>query len=466
VIFAPAALEELELVRVVTVAVASVPWLLALLVVHLVRKPARPVAGAPTLALGAEPPAIANFLVNGFRPTRDAVPATLLDLAARRFVELQHRGPDEYVCRVKRPADDSLTDYERRVLTHLERRASGGIVPSEALTTGPDEESSRWWNRFKGEVIDDAKRRGLSQDILDKRVFTALGVAAAVPAVFAGAAFEAEVGYAYGFAAFVVLNWVRMRHPQQDTPAGLVAASRWLGVRAKLREDEVFASQSPIAVALWDRHLAYGAALGVAEGTVRRIPMGAESDRDAWSSYGGRWRPVRVEYGRAFNPAWGENPVKTGLVSLGPAAIGAFMLYVLGPPLLDARADVPGAWDFVLVAVVLVPALVFAASAITAIRALADVWTTREVTGQVIRLRRFGSRRGTRQQGHYIAVDDGRSSTIRAWRARPNLVAGLSQGDVVKVSITPRLAYVRSITRLGDPPEGAAVEPGLARLSS
>jgi hypothetical protein len=336
-----------------------VPWLLALLVVHLVRKPARPAPGPPTIELGPEPPAVANFLVNGFRPTRDAVPATLLDLAARGFVELEHRGPETYVCRVKTNApQEPLAAHERRVLTHLQRRASGGIVPSQALTTGPDEESSRWWNGFKGEVIADSKRRGLSRDILDKRVFSALAVAAAVPAVFAGVAFESEVGYLYGFAAFVVLNWVRMRHPQADTPAGLEAASRWLGVRAKLAGDEVFGSQSPVAVALWDRHLAYGAALGVAEGTVRRIPMGAESDRDAWSSYGGHWRPVRVKYGRAFSPGWGENPLRVALVALGPAAMAAFLLYTPGPAVLELRHDVAGLWRALPIAFVLALALV------------------------------------------------------------------------------------------------------------
>ena len=65
------------------------------------------------------------------------------------------------------------------------------------------------------------------------------------------------------------------------------AASRWLGVRAELAENPVFATHSPLEVELWDRLLAYGAALGVASGASRPLPMGVESDTEAWSSHGG-----------------------------------------------------------------------------------------------------------------------------------------------------------------------------------
>jgi hypothetical protein len=258
-----------------------------------------------------------------------------------------------------------------------------------------------------------------------------------------------------------LLHVVRFRHPQRDTPAGLAAASRWLGVRAKLAEDKIFPTQSPIAVTLWDRHLAYGAALGVAGGTVHRMPMGAESDTEAWSSYGGRWRPVHVNYGRLLRPGWGEKPLRVALVALWPAAMAGFVLYVVGPLLPDAT-DLE---LLVVAGILLVPALVLGAAAITIARALADLWSVREVTGQIIRLRSFASKDRPRKPGHYIAVDDGRSPTIRAWRIRPELLAGLSQYDVVTVVVTPRLGYVRSITAVGSQSSSAA-EPGLARLNS
>ncbi len=93
-----------------------------------------------------------------------------------------------YVVRLRSAPPGELTDYERRVLEHLQRRESGGIVPAQALTTGPEEESSRWWRGFQREIVADSKRRGLSRDLLDRPLFIALGVAAAVPALLASAA--------------------------------------------------------------------------------------------------------------------------------------------------------------------------------------------------------------------------------------------------------------------------------------
>jgi hypothetical protein len=115
----------------------------------------------------------------------------------------------------------------------------------------------------------------------------------------------------------------------------------------------------------------------------------------------------------------------------------------------------------VVVVILLVPALVLGAATITILRALSDLWSTREVTGQIVRLRSFGSSGRPRPQGHHVAVDDGRSSTIRAWRVRPELFAGLSPYDVVTVSVTPRLGYVRSIAPTGL--EGRPVADPLVR---
>src|SRR2546423_13410785 len=99
------------------------------------RRPARPPVGPKTLDLGPEPPAVVNFLTHGFAATPDAVPATLLDLPARSVVKLEHRGPDELVCRLG-SEPPGLSAYEQRVLSLLRGRTSGGIVPPPALAVG------------------------------------------------------------------------------------------------------------------------------------------------------------------------------------------------------------------------------------------------------------------------------------------------------------------------------------------
>src|SRR5581483_9327368 len=116
----------------------------------------------------------------------------------------------------------------------------------------------------------------------------------------------------FGFIFLAFIIWAglmavpRSLRAERDTPEGLATAGRWLGLRAQLSGDDNFARQPPTAVAIWDRLLAYGAAMGVAPGAVRSLPMGAESATHAWTAYGGRWRVVHVHYPNRFPPGWGR----------------------------------------------------------------------------------------------------------------------------------------------------------------
>jgi Predicted membrane protein (DUF2207) len=406
-------------------AAATAPWLLAVGVVYLRRRPTRPEQGPPTLDLGPEPPAVANLLVHGFRVTRDAVPATLLDLAARRLVEIEERGPGSYVCRLEKASDGALTSYERRVMDLLRSRASGGIVPAEALTTGPKEQSKRWWKGFEKEVVTDAQQRGLCADILDKRTFLWLAALAAVPATVLGILADGRTGFGYWVVAFFFLGWVMGLHTQRDTPEGLAAASRWLGVRAKLADDEAFREQAPIAVTLWERHLAYGAAFGLATAAVRALPMGTESSHHAWSSYGGQWRSVRIRYPWLLPLGWGLHPLVVVLRAGIALAVAVFLLLVA-----------PNRYG-------VIPAAVAAVAGLVVLWALVDLGSTREVTGQILRLRSYG---GDDDKRYYVAVDDGTSATIRAWRVKPELYSPLRQYEVVTGTLTRNLRYVRAIS--------------------
>ncbi|HYY82611.1 MAG TPA: hypothetical protein VFD04_26000, partial [Actinomycetes bacterium] len=66
-----------------------------------------------------------DLLTNGWRVTPDAVPATLLDLAARDYLDLDQAGP-RTVCRVRRRDGQGLQPYERRVLDHVAGLAVDG----------------------------------------------------------------------------------------------------------------------------------------------------------------------------------------------------------------------------------------------------------------------------------------------------------------------------------------------------
>ena len=415
-------------------AVAScLVWLAAAGMLYLSRRPAEPFAGPTTLELSSEPPAVANFLVHGFRVTHEAVPATLIDLAARNVVDVEWRGPAVFYVRLRRAVDASLTAYERRVLEHLQEIASDGVVPAQALTTGPAAESKKWWRRFEGEVIADAQRRGLSRDALDSGLFTVLLVAAAIPALLAYAAAGAGGGLGVWVGSGALLTWIRGRHPQQETTAGLEAAGRWLGVRTALAEDEEFSRQSPLTVELWDRLLAYGAALGVARTASGALPMGAESDTSAWSAQGGSWRNVQVSYPRFFPPGWGREPVTMLGVGLVVALGCIWFLYTFGFPLDTALGGlVP--FTAACVGAVVGPALVVMSGK--------DLRNSTETTGPIIRLRALGDDDSLR---YYLAVDDGSSRYIRAFRVSERQYGDVREGENVTVRFTPNLGRVRWI---------------------
>lgn len=411
--------------------VGSLLWLALAAFVYAWRSPPRPAAGPRTLDLGPEPPALANFLVNDFRVTGEAVPATVLDLAARRFAEVEQRGVDVFYVRVRSGVEEGLTAYERRVLGHLRRLASGDVVPARALTTGPEEASKGWHAAFRSEVVADAQARGLSREAFDGLVWSVLVALAAIPAACLWAVWGIATAVIVVAAAGGLLGWMTSRHPQRETPAGLEAAARWLGVRAELATNEVFETYSPLTVPLWNRLLAYGAALGVAHGASSPLPMGAESDTRAWSSHGGAWREVRISYPNLWPLGWGSEPLVVLATGATVVAVAGLLLYTTGPSLFE-WATVGG---------------VGALGAVAAVTAASDWYTNVEVTGPVIRARAFENDDKT---SYYVAVDDGVSSSIRAFRVSEQQYAGLRQGQVVTVRATARLGRVRWIVRESD----------------
>ena len=405
--------------------------------------PPTPPVGPRTLDLGSEPPAVANFLVHGFRVTDEAVPATLIDLAARNVVDIEERGPGVFYVRLRASGDAPLTAYERRVLEHLRRSAHDGVVPAGALTTGPQQEAARWSRGFVSEVVADAKARGLSRDAVGGPVFGVLTAASAIPAALVAAAWEIDAGAVVIVGAIALLGWIKGRNAQRETPEGMAAASRWLGVRAELSENPVFASHSPLTVELWDRLLAYGAALGVASGASRPLPMGVESDTDAWTAYGGSWRHVRISYPRYWPPGWGVDPTVALVAGAAVVAGCGLLLYLGAPTLLDA--GVFGALPLTIAGIGVVVGVA------VVLMAASDWRTAVEVTGPILRLRTFGD---DEKRRYYVAVDDGTSNTIRAWRVKSPRYEGLEQGQVITARLTRNLRCLRWVI-----PADAAPQP-------
>ena len=456
---------------------AAGAWLLVVAGLTAATRP-RPVpAGPATLDLGPEPPAIVNLLTGGWRMTEDALSATLLDLAARDLFDLVQQGPEpeRTIVRIRAAAPPDLLPYERRVYDRVAGLAAGGVVPVAALAQGNSAQAGRWWAGFRRQVIVDAQRRGLSRNRWGAGAKSLVSAASTVPA----AAVALVAGYAADDAEPVlgaaILSWagltayVASRNRQRDTPAGREVAARWLGVRDHLGRNEVFDTLPPAAVAIWDRYLGHGAAAGVAGTASRVLAFGAQDERLAWSAYGGNWHRVRVRY-PGFRVAEGRHPAVATLVGLAAVAFGWYgtraVLAVrdgirdrgLGLP--EQTLDVlDGQWTQL---GLLVVAGGFAAvggwGGWVVVRAVLDLGSRRTFEAEVLRVRLVRDDEG-RVTEHQVALDDGRSERTRAWAVPTRRWPGVSDRDVVSVTVGPRLHHVYALTVVRRGPAVAIDDP-------
>ncbi|MEA2843986.1 MAG: hypothetical protein QOJ69_1657, partial [Actinomycetota bacterium] len=234
-------------------------------------------AGPATMELRDDPPAVVNLLVNELQLTPDAVAATILDLAARRRLEIFEVGPETSMLRVRGGADDGdLLAHERQLLDVARSAASAdGVTTVAALSAALGPGSVRTWGLFSSAVRAAAVRAGLvrgrsggkgvSGPSVAVATAVAVGFVVMVPPLFlvAGVVWPVTL-----VAAIVVLVW---GHGQGLTPEGRAAAAHWLGVRRFLDEQDNLDDLPPGAVAVWDRYLAYGAATGQSGAAVRGL---------------------------------------------------------------------------------------------------------------------------------------------------------------------------------------------------
>lgn len=465
-------------------AVALAAWLALLGLLAVATRARRPDPAPASMEMGGEePPAVVSLLTNGWKLGREAVPATLIDLAARKIVAIEAVGPDRFVVRLPASARTAaglpgLTQYEDQVLGHVRRlAASDATLACEALTTGPEAQSANWWKTFETVVRKDARDRGLSRGRWSGWMTALLAVTALAPSILAALALvvlpgkdasadkgdDNPIGAFLGVTAmaeFALLAIPGKLRAERDTPEGRAAAARWLGLRRYLSDDGTFSDAPPAAVAVWDRYLSYGAAMGVAAAAVRALPLGSESDKVAWSHQGGRWRMVRIDYPKRVPPGWGRHPALASAIGLASLAAGLFVARIFFPAMLDEASRLLHtthdqgfhALDLLGLALLGIPTVVTAVWLIRAGAMLAaavpDLFARREVDGVVLRIR-------PHEKQPYLAVDDGSRTEIKAWLVEPTVLqgAGLSQGDAVRATVSPRLGHVYSLAAI---PAGAA----------
>jgi predicted membrane protein DUF2207 len=448
-------------------------WLVLFTIVARTTMPRLPEAGPETMDPGPEPPAIANLLVNRCRVTTSALSATLVDLAARGHLAIDRIGDGDELVRLGPVGRDATNSYETLTLDLVRTRARNDTVPASELSLGYGKTADRWWKRFDRAVVDHARELGLVRPRFTRAQVVLLAGTLLAPflpiaialeqygeaARAAGDDFDAGSGFVIAgilWGATLLLG-KRILRGWRETPAGAAAAAHWLGLRDFLRRNEAFREKPPAGVAIWNRLLAYGVAVGVAHGTDAALPIGPTRDDEGWSPYQGLWRQVRITYPNRF--CYGEAPRRAALMSVvvlaGAAIAGVVVARTFLPAVWDLPSDIAdkdggGRLPVLPVAVIaLIPIAFVAMHIVRRIvvlrRALADLGNEETFEGYVVRVPWGWVKRGDDRVWEptgYTAVDDGRSDEVRALRYYSGSV---TEGEVVRVTLTPRMRHVTRV---------------------
>lgn len=432
-----------------------------LLAVVLVRT--RPPRLHPTPGpVGAQPPAEVDFLTGGARLQPEAASATLLDLAARHIVDIEEIGPALSLVRLRaEPADAGLTAYERLVWQRVALLAKDGAVATGALAEASASQA-RWWASFGQAVLEQSRADGFSRarfSVATRALLAGVALVSAGAAGLLGWAITRAVEgaspqpapMALAIPIAAVAYWLAMAAWRRYdievlTPAGAVVAGRWLTTRANLAADTHWRTQPAAAVTIWGRPLAYAAALGLARMAVDNLPVAKPADAShAWSDYSGLWRQVNVRYARGWTWLTQGPPLTVagrGLLAAGLTGFWIWVILLVVPRLTPDLASPGWARPGGLAAGIVV-------ALVTTGRALLDRLTPRAITGEIIR--RVYQARPTRGGGqgdseHWLAIDDGQSSTIQASTCADTVWNTTSEGDVVQAVVYRRCRWVKRLT--------------------
>jgi hypothetical protein len=215
-----------------------------------------------------------------------------------------------------------------------------------------------------------------------------------------------------------------------------------LGVAAWLRGHEALRDLPPGAVAIWDRYLAYAAALNTSPHAVRVLDFETVGRSDVlWSTHPGTRRPVRVRYWRRlpwlrlFGRASARASLVWGLLSLP--------IWVAAGWVVDAELSHGYPWGLLLALV----AVQLLRAVYRIVRATLDLARPVQVTGTVLDVT-VGSLQRSADHArpgfdlpdlpthYYLVVDDGTTDELRPWLVNRDLARG-SEMEPMPVHANP-----------------------------
>jgi hypothetical protein len=323
-------------------AAAMAVWLLGYVICLLLTRNGAVEPGPATQEFGAdpEPPAVVSLLADGWRSVDHAAGATLLDLAARGFVEIRQPGdsPAESTVHLLPAPEEALLPFEQRVLARTVAQAGTSGAPIGAITFRARERATAWNRELRREIVAETRKRGLSRIRFGPLLVNVLMAGALVPAALFGLAVlstgRVRPAVAVAVVAAVPPFWLMLiGQRERSTDLGRSRAGHWLGIASWLRAHEDFAQLPPASVAVWDRYPGYGAALGVTTRINQLLDFGSGDSHWVWSSYGGSWRRVRIHYPRLL-PGYGATPLRLlqGAAAAATVAVGLVLFALIRRP--------------------------------------------------------------------------------------------------------------------------------------
>lgn len=442
--------------------------------------PPRPGAAVSIERLRSDTPAVVNMLAHDATVTAAGFRATMIDLAARGWLRILPPDDDDELARIRPAAEaargDALRPHERLVLQHVVARfTTDRAIPARYLAV---DIRGTWWRRFAGLVALEARDAGLVTRrwrVHDLVVPMAVGLAA-FGCWIIGARTASDIAVIDSIERRVV-GWVLLaaiavlatriigalvRPLYTLTNEGVGATQQWLAVRRRL-DQAGFGDLAPSAQELGDRRLAFATAMCVAEGAAIELPLAREDHHRAWSSVGGRARLVRVEYPSRIG--FGTSPTRA-IVTGGALFLGGLWLRSWFDRVareeaiswiydrLSSHADAIANVAVGLEVLSFVPIVI---GLWLVVAGVLDLFSPAERTGVVVRARRpvevSGLPRRIRRlldrdrYRVYLAVDDGSTDTIMAWRASER--TAVPQGARATVKASAVLGRVRSSTPVG-----------------
>jgi hypothetical protein len=337
----------------------------------------------------------------------------------------------------------TLLPFEQRVLDVCRRAGDGALIPFDELSIGVDDDVDAWWEEFGEEITNQARAQGYLSRMLVTLALVGvvvLGVIAALALLYAGTHDgngAAQVVAVLAFAVFAIVgSFVQGSElGRRLSGSGHARALEWRDVARELDESEGVREGRAGGTIVWGEVLAYAAALGIAPQAVHDIPVRPEGARTLWVRRGGAYDHVEVEYARRLPPGWGRPPWAVASVGL--------VVLVAAVALFASTSNT---------ALAAIAAVVAVGGAITFALGFLDLLAKPVPHHGVIVARRvdvprLGPWTDLAPRSRYVAIDEGTGRRLRALRIFRDRFEALAVGDVVAVLATPRLGYVRKVTR-------------------